>query len=482
MIGSRVVVVGNGMAGSRFVQELRARDQHVDITVIGAEPGGPYNRVLLSNVLAGSAHADDVVLTSAEWYAEQRVTVHCGVRATAIDRDAREVVTESGRVSYDVLVLATGSTAVVPPIAGITTADGLLRKGVTVFRTLDDCVEILEHTGQARRAVVIGGGLLGLEAARGLAGRGLPVTVLHALGHLMERQLDAGAGRVLVRTLRRLGVAVITDARTTQVHGRERVTGVSLDDGRTVLADLIVLACGVRPDVRLATDAGLAVDRGVVVDDHLRSISDESVYAIGECAQHDGQVYGLVAPAWEQARVLAGVLTGDTARYGGSQTVTRLKAAGVELAAMGDVHVDESDDTELVTFTDAARGTYQKLVLRADRVVGAILLGDTRAAGTVTQLFDRGSVAPADRAALLLDTRRNGEAAPAHLPDRSTICHCNGVTKGAIRESWQDGARTVADLARTTRATTGCGTCRDRVCGLLDWLAGADPEPAAVPV
>jgi assimilatory nitrate reductase electron transfer subunit len=330
--------------------------------------------------------------------------------------------------------------------------------------------------------VVIGGGLLGLEAARGLAGRGLPVTVLHALGHLMERQLDAGAGQVLGRTLRHLGIAVIPDARTTHVHGSERVTGVSLDDGRIVLADLIVLACGVRPDVGLAVEAGLAVDRGIVVDDHLRSVTDERVYAIGECAQHDGQVYGLVAPAWEQARVLAGVLTGEAARYGGSQTVTRLKAAGVELAAMGDVHGEESDDTEVVTFTDPARGTYQKLVLRDDRIVGAILLGDTRPAGTLTQLFDRGGPAPPDRAALLLDTRRDAVDKPGRLPDRSTICQCNGVTKGAIRASWQAGARTVADVVRATRATTGCGTCRDRVCGLLDWLSGADPEPAAVPV
>jgi assimilatory nitrate reductase electron transfer subunit len=472
----KVVVVGNGMAGSRLLQELRARNEDLDITALGAERDGPYNRVLLSHVLAGTTQINDIMLASPEWYAARRVTLRAGVRVVAIDRDARTVVTEDGQqAAYDVLVLATGSTAVVPDIAGLNES---LRPGVAVFRTLDDCATIVDHARTARQVVVIGGGLLGLEAARGLAGRGLPVTVLHFAGHVMERQLDSGAGRVLTRTLRWLGVHVITNARTTAVLGGERVTGVSLDDGRVVGADLIVLACGVRPEVSLAVEAGLAVDRGVVVNDQLCSITDERIYAIGECAQHDGQVYGLVAPAWEQARVLAGVLTGGADRYSGTRTVTRLKAAGVELAAMGDAHAGDSDDTETVTFMDAARGAYQKLVLRNGRIVGAILLGDTRAAGTITQLFDRGSLAPDDRAALLLAGRRGTEAeTPTRIPDRATICQCNGVTKGAIRGAWQQGARTVADVAGATHATTGCGTCRDAVGGLLAWLAAADTDP-----
>ena len=464
-----VVIVGNGMAGSRLVQELRARDADMPITVIGAERGGPYNRVLLSHVLAGTAHADDIALATPDWYARQSVTLRTGVRAVAIDRAARTVHTDDGEhTPYDALVLATGSAAVLPDVAGVT------GPSVTVFRTLDDCAAIVERARTATRVAVIGGGLLGLEAARGLAGRGLPVTVLHFAGHLMERQLDAGAGSVLVRTLRRLGVDVITDARTTEIDPG----GVRLGDGRRIEADLVVLACGVRPDVELARTAQITVDRGIVVDDHLRSVSDERIYAIGECAQHDGQVYGLVAPG-EQARVLADVLTGGAATYGGTRTVTRLKAGGVELAAMGEAHLgeDDSDETELVTFVDAARDTYQKLVLREGRIVGAILLGDTRAAGTVSQLFDRGAAAPGDRATLLLGARRGSEAeTPTRIPDAATICQCNGVTKRAIRDSWQAGARSVADVADTTRATTGCGTCRETVGGLLDWLAAADPQ------
>jgi len=470
-VARSVVIIGNGMAGARLAQEVRDRSADLGITVIGAETGGTYNRVLLSNVLAGTARAEDIALTSPDWYARHGVTLYAGVRAVAIDRAARTVHTEDGSdVPYDVLVLATGSTAAIPRI------DGLVGTShVVSFRTLDDCRAIIDQARTARRAAVIGGGLLGLEAARGLAGRGLAVTLLHVREHLMERQLDAGAGRVLRRTLGALGVDVITNARTTAV----RDGGLTLDDGRQVDADLVVLACGVRPEVGLARAAGLVVDRGVVVDDQLRTLSDERIYAIGECAQHDGQVYGLVAPAWEQARVLADVLTGRTAAYGGTRAVTRLKAAGVELAAMGETHLDDSDDNEMVTFVDAARGTYQKLVLREGRIVGAILLGDTRAAGTVTQLFDRGSAAPHDRAALLLGSVRSAEAdTPTRIPDRATVCQCNGVTKGAIRQSWQDGARTVADVAATTHATTGCGTCRDTVCGLLDWLAAADPEPA----
>lgn len=466
-VARSVVIVGNGMAGARLAQELRARRDDGPITVIGAETGGTYNRVLLSHVLAGTARADDIALTNLDWYARHDVTLLAGVRATAIDRSRRRVSTDDGReVPYETLVLATGSTALVPPgLEGATQA--------TPFRTLDDCAAIVSRAAQATRAVVLGGGLLGLEAARGLAGRGLRVTVLHLAGHLMERQLDAGAGRVLSRTLRDLGVEVVTGARTTEVLD----DGVRLDDGRRIAADLVVLACGVRPDVGLAHDAGLAVDRGVVVDDHLRSVSDARIYAIGECAQHDGQVYGLVAPAWEQARVLADVLTGRTAAYGGTRTVTRLKATGVELAAMGET---DADDADLVTFVDGSRGIYQKLLLRDERIVGAILLGDTRAAGTVIQLYDRGAVAPRDRAALLLGGGTRGAEAesPTRVPDRATVCQCNGVTKGAICTAWQAGARDVAGIAEATRATTGCGTCRDTVGGLLDWLAAADPEPA----
>jgi assimilatory nitrate reductase electron transfer subunit len=252
-----------------------------------------------------------------------------------------------------------------------------------------------------------------------------------------------------------------------------RVSGVELDDGTVLEADLVVLACGVRPETGLAAAAGLAVDRGVLVDDRLRCAGDPAVYAIGECAQHQGTVYGLVAPAWEQARVLADVLTGGTARYTGSRLVTRLKAAGIELAAMGETGLDD-DEAEIVRFADPTRGTYKKVVIRDERLVGAILLGETGTAGLLTQLYDRAAPLPPDRLHLLFHGHGAGTPVdtPVRIPDAATVCQCNNVTKGRIRACWEDGARDVAGVAARTRATTGCGGCRDTVRGILGWLHG----------
>ncbi|MEV4187539.1 FAD-dependent oxidoreductase, partial [Streptosporangium canum] len=332
----------------------------------------------------------------------------------------------------------------------------------------DDCRAILAAAGAARRAVVVGGGLLGIEAARGLAGRGLPVTLLHLAGHLMERQLDAEAGLVLGETLAELGVEVRTGVVVEEILG----DGVRLAGGETVGADLVVLACGVRPVTGLAGDAGLEVARGIVVDDEMRT-DDPSIFAIGECAQHDGTVYGLVAPAWEQAAVVADLVTGTdkTSRYRGSRLVTRLKARSVELAAMGETHLTE-DDAEVVRFSHRARGTYRKLVIRDGRLVGAILLGETAAVGTLTQLFDRGSPVPADPSGLLFPGISGSAVAesPVRMPDAAKVCQCNNVTKGQIRACWESGARDVEAVAAATRATTGCGGCRDVVEGIVGWL------------
>ncbi|RJL27246.1 FAD-dependent oxidoreductase [Bailinhaonella thermotolerans] len=467
----RLVVVGNGMAGSRLVSEVRARSRDVRVTVFGEEAWQPYNRVLLSNVLAGTASPGQIRMQGPSWYADHDVTARLGVRVTRIDREARVVEAEDGtREPYDVCVLATGSEAVVPPIPG------LAGERVVAFRTLDDCEAILRAAEGARRAIVIGGGLLGVEAARGLAGRGLPVTVLHLADHLMERQLDAEAGHVLAGTLAGLGVGVRLGVTITAV----RADGsAELEGGEVVPGDLVVVACGVRPVAGLARDAGLAVDRGVLVDDRMRT-SDPAIYAVGECAQHDGTVYGLVAPAWEQAGVAAAVLTGGEARYTGSRLVTRLKAAEVELAAMGETHLTD-EDAEIVRFAHPARGTYRKLVIRDDRLVGAILVGETGAVGTLTQLYDRGTPLPGDRATLLFPGLAGPAAAesPTLMPDSATVCHCNNVSKRAIRACWESGARDVAAVAEGTRATTGCGTCRGAVEGLLSWLNRQDAEAPA---
>lgn len=481
----QVVVVGYGMAGARLVDELRVRaaGRRLHVTAFGAEAAGAYNRILLSGVLAGTTDSRHITIGPRD-LAGDGYEVHVGTTVGSIDRAAKKVLTTAGAYAYDHLVLATGSRPLVPEIDGIRDADGDLHAGVLAFRSLADCEAIVSAAEGARRAVVLGGGLLGLEAARGLAARGLDVEVLHRTGHLMDRQLDRDAGDVLRATVSDLGVRVRTEAVTTRVCGTDRVRSVELADGTVLEADLLVVATGVVPETRLARKSGLAVDRGIVVDDELRSISDPDVYAIGECAQHDGQVYGLVAPAWEQATVVADVLTGHDphARYGGSRLVTRLKVEGVELAAMGET--EPGDGAEVLRFSDPARRTYKKLVLRDGRVTGAILLGDTATAGTLTQLFDRQVAAPVDRLPLLFaGMRRSGGVpveAPAHIPDRATICHCNSVTKGQITACWLAGARSVDDVAGRTRATTGCGSCTATVGGLLDWLRASDPQPDTV--
>jgi assimilatory nitrate reductase electron transfer subunit len=470
---TRVVVIGAGMAGSRLVAELHSRTPNLDVTVLGAEPHRAYNRILLSNVIAGKARESDVLLVEP---AGRGARLRLGVPAVAIDRVARTVTTGDGdQVSYDRLVLATGSRALLPPIKGLLHDDGSLPDRVAAFRTLDDCRRILALARDARHALVLGGGLLGLEAARGLAARGLAVTVLHAVGHLMERQLDPPAGAVLANTLAALGVRVELDAATVAVEpGPDGVVAVR-HDGRRLTANLFVVACGVRAETDLAERAGLAVERGVLVDDRLRT-TDPRIFAIGDCAQHAGTVGGLVAPAWAQARVVADVLTGHRplARYRAGPPVTRLKAAGIDLAALGD---SAAVDGEHVTFADPVRGTYAKLVVRDNRLAGAIMLGDNPTVGTVIQLFDRGGPLPADLRTLLLGRAAGGpvaappvEASPALMPDAAVVCQCNTVTKGGLLACWRGGARTAADLVAGTRATTGCGSCRDTVEGIVAWL------------
>ncbi|GAA2729941.1 FAD-dependent oxidoreductase [Actinocorallia aurantiaca] len=487
-----IVVVGNGMAGSRLVTELRARDPKVPITVFGAESQQPYNRVLLSNVLAGHTRADHIALVDEAWYERQEVDVRSGVSVLSIDREARLVLASDGSVTpYETLVLATGSTAFIPPMPVLRPGgrEGLasegLPSGALVFRTLEDCQEIIEMARTARRAVVVGGGLLGIEAARGLVGRGLEVTVLHLAGHLMERQLDPEGGRVLARTLDRLGIgsrlnAAVSALRTAEgPEGEPVVCGVelALPDGARefVEADLVVLSCGVKPEVSLARDAGLAVGRGILVDDELRSVGDPDVRAIGECCEHRDEVYGLVAPAWQQAEVLAGLLAGTepAARFTGAKQITRLKAASIELASMGETHHgDEDEEVEVLQFADSSRGTYKKVVIRDGRLIGAILLGDTSTVGTLTQLYDRAAALPSERLSLLFGGIGGAASAdtPVRMPDAATVCHCNNVTKGRIRACWQEGARTAGEVAEATRASTGCGSCRDALEGIVSWL------------
>jgi assimilatory nitrate reductase electron transfer subunit len=465
---SRVVVVGHGMAGSRLVDELVRRDASAEVTVFGAEDRPAYNRILLSDVLAGKRTADDVVLAAVP----ARVVQRRGVAVTRIDRAARAVHADDGTVSpYDALVLATGSTALVPPVQGIAGPDGRLLEGVHVFRTLDDCEAIMSAADRATRVAVVGDGLLGLEAARGLLNSGLQVDVVHGADHLMETQLDRRGGAVLRRAVEALGVRVHLGSFASGVTGGRRVTGVRLADGRHVEADLVVLACGIRPQVDLARAAGLAVGRAVLVDDELRT-DDPHVFALGECAQHYDSVYGLVAPAWEQAAVLAEVLTGGSARYTGSRLVTRLKAMGLEVAAMGETAPepeDSGDGLEVLTFCDPVRHVYKKVVVRHGVVTGAVLLGDLSTAGTLTQAFDRGTTLPSDRLHLLFAGNLSAASTDAaDLDDDAVVCTCNQVTAGEIRACGAAGHRSVGAVACATRATTGCGSCTSTVQRLVE--------------
>ncbi|MFI6758625.1 FAD-dependent oxidoreductase [Micromonospora sp. NPDC050417] len=482
----RVVIVGYGMAGSRLASELRARDGDRKIMVLGAEPHRAYNRIMLSNLLAGKIDETQVELTEA---AGHGVDIRPGVTVTAVDPAATTVTTDRQEIiEYDHLVLATGSRALVPPLPGLvpdrqTAPDPeRLPRRVVTFRTLDDCRRILDAATGARTALVLGGGLLGLEAARGLAARGLDVRVVHPVGHLMERQLDPAAGAVLAQTLAGLGVTSHLDTTATAVGAEPDQVTLTLATGQRLTADLLVLACGVRPETGLARAAGLAVERGIVVDDRLRT-SDPRISAIGDCAQHEGQLTGLVSPAWAQARVLAQVLTGDDpqARYRPQAPVTRLKAAGIDLAAMGDLTPTDAAEpaVEELSFTDPARGTYARLRIVHERLTGAIMLGDNPAVGTVIQLFDRGTPVPSDRRALLLGRALGGQSAtpvesPALMPDAATVCQCNTVPKGALVRCWRAGARTVTEVVAATRATTGCGSCRDAVEGIVNWLSTVD--------
>ncbi|KAA9155135.1 NAD(P)/FAD-dependent oxidoreductase [Amycolatopsis acidicola] len=478
MSAREVVVLGYGMAGARLADEIHRRDPgsaRVKLTIVGEEPHHAYNRVLLSAVVAGTMSPEMVRLHEEDWAAQRGIDLRAGVTAVSIDRAKRCVgLSDGSTVDYDALVLATGSKPWLPPIEGLTRDDGTPAEGVVTFRTLDDCDRILDAAKVGAPVAVVGGGLLGLEAARGLAGRGNLVTVVHPGTHVMERQLDPGAGGVLAKALGTHGIDFRLGTSAARYLPGD---GLKLDDGSHVHADLVVVSAGVRAETALAAGAGLETDRGVLIDDKLRT-SDGRIHAIGDCAQHPGTVSGLVEPAWQQAAVLADLLTGTdvSARYHGTQVVTKLKARGIDLTALGEAHTEVNDpDAEVLCLTDPTRGRYTKLVIREDRVTGAILLGAPDAAATITQLYDRGVPVPTDRLAVLLGRSMPGgaptAASPADLPAATVVCRCNSVTKGRLVEAFRAGATEVTELASVTRATTGCGSCRDAVCGIADWLA-----------
>ena len=480
----RLVVIGNGMAGARLVEDVIARDPGAfDIIMFGDEPYGNYNRILLSGVLAGTHDPKDIFINPLAWYEHASVKLHAGVGAARIDRAERQVIGSDGRVEpYDELVIATGSTAFVPPLDGLRNDSGGYRDGVFVFRTLDDCAAIRNYAGGAARAAVIGGGLLGLEAARGLRQLDVEVHVVHLMRHLMDVQLDEIAGEMLRAAMERLGVTTHLSRRTTAVLGDASVSGLTFDDGSRLDCEMVVVSAGIRPNVALARDAGLTVERGIVVGDDLRSANDPHVFAIGECAQHRGQVYGLVAPLWEQAQVLADRLTDVNARaeYRGSRVSTKLKVMGVDLAVMGDKEPATGD--EVVHYSEPSRGIYKKMLVRDGKLAGAILLGDPDGAPTLQQAYDRSAPLPDNRAELLFPSMRgDAPVSAAALPDDAQVCNCNGVAKGALTTAIAGGCRSLRALCDATRAGTGCGSCKPQIQQVLEAYAGDSvaEDPAA---
>ena len=484
----KLVVIGNGMAGARFVEEMVALggQQSYDITVIGEEECGNYNRILLSGVLSGSHHPDDIFINPVEWYAAHGVELHTGVRVIGIDRKGKMAYGAGGLLMpYDKLVIATGSSPFVPPMDGLITDDGAYRKGAFVFRTLEDCKEIIDYAaGGARSAAIIGGGLLGLEAARGLANRGMDVHVVHLMPWLMDQQLDPQSGELLMQSLEESGVRFYLEKLTTAVLGEDCVTGIEFKDGTTLDCDMLVISAGIRPNVDLARMAGLHVRRGILVNDGLTCRNDQDIYAIGECAEHRSQVYGLVGPLWDQARVLAERLSGSNAEaaYAGSRVATKLKVMDVELAVAGDKDALTEDD-EVVTYVEPNRHVYKKVIVRDGKVAGAILLGDGAAAPRILQAFDRQELLPENRSELLFPLA--AEAGPtmnvADMPDAARICDCNGVTKGRILAAAEQGCGSLKAVCDATRAGSGCGSCKPQVQAVLDLIAGPkeiDAPPA----
>ena len=483
----RLVVIGNGMAGARVVEEILARDpDRFAIAMFGAEPYGNYNRILLSNVLNGSQPMQDTFLNPLAWYAENNIQLHAGVKATLIDRERRVVIGQPMRTDapayglngyaqaaacleepYDTVIIATGSRPFVPPM------DGMGKAGTFLFRTIDDCEQIAAYAKRCQRAAVIGGGLLGLEAARGLLTHGVEVTVLEAMPQPMSAQLDPESGDLLKTTLRQMGISVLLEKITTHILGEEHVTGLRFKDGSTLETDMVVVSTGIRPIVEIATDSGLAVERGIVCDDQMRT-SDPDVFAVGECVQHRGVIYGLVDPIWDQARTLADVITetNPAAAYEGSKLATKLKVMGVELASMGETKKAEPDD-EVVVYREPSRGVYKKLIIRENKLHGAILLGEADTASTLMQMFSLDTALPERRADLLFGPANGAPLlAAADLPDAAQICNCNGVSKGCIRTAIETGGCTsVMQVGTKTKAGAGCGSCKPLVAQLLEAYA-----------
>ncbi len=478
----RLVMVGNGMAGVRTLEELlKIAPDLYDITVFGAEPHPNYNRILLSPVLAGEQTLDQIILNPLSWYAEHGINLHLGKAVVEIDRVQRLVRAADGSsAEYDRLLLATGSLPLILPVPGKDLA------GVIAYRDIADTQAMIDAASTQRHAVVIGGGLLGLEAANGLKLRGMDVTVVHIAAWLMERQLDDMAGKLLQQSLAERGIAFRIGAQTEALLGDGdegrggRVRAIRFKDGSELPADLVVMAAGIRPNVGLAEKSGLACQRGVRVNDTLQTLTDPRVYAVGECAAHRGIAYGLVAPLFEQGKVCATHLAQfGIGRYTGSQVSTKLKVTGIDLFSAGDFMGGQG--CEEIVLSDPQGGVYKKLVIKDDRLVGACLYGDTVDGSWYFKLLREGRKVADIRDRLMFgessigDVGHEGHNKAAAMADSDEVCGCNGVTKGRICKAIKDkGLFTLDEVRKHTKASASCGSCTGLVEQLLMFTAGGD--------
>ncbi len=479
MSKEKLVLVGNGMAGMRTIEELLALEpERFEITVFGAEPHGNYNRIMLSPVLAGEKTVDQIMINDRDWYAERGITLHTGSPVTHIDRRQRKVIAANGvEADYDWLLLATGSNPFVIPVPGSDL------EGVITFRDIKD-VDIMLETARSgkKHAVVIGGGLLGLEAANGLMKQGMQVTVVHIQGFLMERQLDGVAARMLRQSLEERGMRFLMEAQTAAILGEERARSVRFKDGLEVPADLVVMAVGIRPNIELAKSVGIYCERGIVVNDNMQTY-DPRVYSVGECVQHRGATYGLVAPLWEQARVCANHLVKlAIARYQGSVTNTKLKVTGIDLFSAGEFQ--GGPGAEELVLQDPTQGVYKKLVVQENRVKGAVLYGDTLDGSWYFQLMREGTDISAFRQHILFGQAHIGDSGhggnnAAAMPDDAEVCGCNGVCKGAVVKAITDKKLfTLEEVRAHTKASSSCGSCTGLVEQILAATAGGDYSKA----
>jgi len=469
---TRLLIVGNGMATDRLLDELDKRGalRELAVTVVGEECTGAYNRILLSHVLAG-LDPDAVVTKPPGWYEEAGVTLVAGRWVQRLDLGARVAHVGDGQtVAYDMAVLATGSRPFLPPVSGLAAADGTRTAGVHVFRSLEDCLALrreLSPFAGRREVVVVGGGLLGLEAARAARDLGHRVSVLHPVEHLLNAQLDETGGRLLRTGIEADGISVVVGMAEAVLNGTApagspRAEALLLDDGRVLAADTVVFTVGVRPRVEVAVASGIEVERGVVVDDTMAT-SAAGVFAIGECVQYEETTFGLVASCWDHAAVLADQLagTGDHVRYVPAPVYARLKVAGFDVTSMGDVEARDGD--EVVEVLERSRGVYRKLVVRGGRVAGAVLVGDSAAGPMLIGMLERGELLPTNRLDVFCSTDALGRASPIE----GALCNCNRVTRDQVLEAITAGADTVEQVGRTTRAGTGCGSCVSSIERLL---------------